>query len=66
MDPKSIPAASDSHEQGMAALRMWWAMHEAQWETFENTPADDAVILSFMGSGASTLVTAGQLRAALS
>lgn len=49
----------------LAPLRAWWAMHEAQWELCEETPADDVIILHFMGSGASTAVTAGQLRAVL-
>ena len=57
---------NQTREAGMAALRTWWAMHEAQWAMCEETPADDAVILHFMGSGASTMVTAGQIRAALS
>lgn len=50
----------------LTPLRVWWAMHEAQWELCEETPADDVVILHFMGSGASTMVTAGEMRAALS
>lgn len=57
--------ANAAHDEGIAALRTWWAMHEAQWELCEETPADDVVILHFMGSGASTTVTAGQIRAAL-
>ena len=49
----------------LSPLRVWWAMHEAQWELCDETPADDVVVLHFMGSGASTTVTAGQMRAAL-
>ncbi len=52
-------------KDALGPLRAWWAMNEAQWEICEETPADDAIILHFMGSGASTAVTAGQLRVAL-
>lgn len=66
MSAEEQTGKTETREAGMAALRTWWAMHEAQWELCEETPADDAVILHFMGSGASTMVTAGQIRAALS
>ena len=51
--------------KGLSSLSVWWAMHEAQWELCGDVVPDDAVILAFMGSGASTQVTAGDLRAAL-
>lgn len=64
----AAPAAvsAPSVRDALAPLRAWWGLLEAQWELCEETPADDVIILHFMGSGASTAVTAGQLRAALS
>lgn len=48
-------------------LVLWWAMTEAQEELAGNDPResipDAQPILHFMGSGASTRVTAGQVRA---
>lgn len=41
---------------------IWWAMIEAQEELAGETIKDEAVIFHFMGSGASTSVTAGQIR----
>lgn len=40
----------------------WWAMQEAEFELTEDRLPDSAVVLSYMGCGASTVVTAGQLR----
>ena len=59
------PAVAAGCEKALAPLRVWWAMLEAQWELCDETPSDDTVVLQFMGSGASTTVTAGQMRAAL-
>ena len=63
--PPAMDGGEDAQRAGMSALKCWWAMHEAQWELCEESPADDVVILHFMGSGASTQVTAGQIRDAL-
>lgn len=46
-----------------APLELWWAMLQAENELVGEPLADAAPVLSFMGSGCSTLVTAGQLRA---
>jgi antitoxin HicB len=45
-----------------APVATWWIMVEAQEELAEKPIPDHAVILHFMGSGASTMVTARQLR----
>lgn len=48
----------------ISPVAMWWLMVQADSTLCGEEPiADDAVILHFMGSGASTRVTAGQLRA---
>lgn len=44
-------------------LAVWWAMIEAQEELCDTPIADETAVLTFMGSGASMNVTAGQLRA---
>lgn len=59
------PAVAAGLDKALAPLRAWWAMHEAQWALCDEIPSDDTVVLHFMGSGASTMVTAGQMRAAL-
>jgi len=46
-----------------SSLMCWWAMVQAQEEMLDEPIPDDAVILSFMGSGASTMVLAKDLRA---
>lgn len=52
-------------QKAAAPFSMWWAMFEAQEELAGTPIADDIVIFHFMGSGASTMVTAGQIRAML-
>ena len=48
-------------------VALWWSMYEAQRECIEEEPyKDDQTVLSFMGSGASTQVTVGELRALIS
>lgn len=48
-------------------IALWWSMYEAQRECIEEEPyKDDQAVLSFMGSGASTQVTVGELRALIS
>lgn len=56
---------SPDRSPGFESLRLWWIMLEAQWELCEERPADDKVVLQFMGSGASHMVTAGEIRQAL-
>ncbi|MGE8453035.1 MAG: hypothetical protein ACN6OP_20925 [Pseudomonadales bacterium] len=47
-------------------VALWWSMYEAQRECIEEEPyKDDQAVLSFMGSGASTQVTVGELRAVI-
>jgi hypothetical protein len=47
----------------MSVFACWWTMHEAERELVGDPPwKDDAVILSYMGCGASTTVTAGDIR----
>lgn len=45
-----------------SAFSVWWAMIQAHEELAEQPIPDNATILHFMGSGASTMVTAKQLR----
>lgn len=45
-----------------SAFTTWWAMFEAECELAGAPIPDHAVVIQFMGSGASSHVTAGQLR----
>lgn len=67
-------ARDETRDQRLADLEaaawpiaLWWVMIEAQEELVGDDPRvtlpDSMVILNFMGSGASTMVTVGQLRA---
>lgn len=49
-----------------SVFRTWWAMHEAEWELSDTPVADDAIVLAYMGCGASCHVTAGAIRKMLS
>lgn len=51
--------------EGFSSLSLWWTMIEAEAELIGKPIKDDRPILSFMGSGASHQVTAGDIRAAL-
>lgn len=62
--PQGGPAAPEESNSGLSSLALWWDMHEAQWELCGDAPTDDAPALSFMGSGASHVVTVGDLRKA--
>jgi len=54
-------------DEGINSICLWWVMIEAERElNGEDRIPDDAVILHFMGSGASHQVTAAQIRAAIS
>lgn len=64
-----LPELATAATRELAAIRkaagafsMWWAMLQAQEELAEQPIPDSATILHFMGSGASTMVTAKQLR----
>ena len=52
-------------QKAAGAFGCWWAMICAQEELAGEDIKDDSVILHFSGSGASTSVTAGQIRAML-
>jgi hypothetical protein len=51
--------AIKEHTSGFAC---WWAMVEAQEELCDTPIKDDATVLHFMGSGASTAVQAHEIR----
>lgn len=65
--PESAQAAISANilaiRQAAAALDMWWAMVQADEELGGAQIADAATLFHYMGNGASTQVTAGQLRA---
>lgn len=48
--------------EGHSAFACWWAMVEAEAALSEQPINDSDVVLSFMGCGASTTVTAGHIR----
>lgn len=56
--PEELVAA----QKASSPFATWWAMVEAENELAGEIIKDDAVVLSFMGSGASMNVTAGQIR----
>lgn len=61
-----VDAEIAARNKALSPLACWWAMVEAQAELSEDGPIPpDAVVLHFMGSGASTQLTAQQMRAAL-
>ncbi|MES2729998.1 MAG: hypothetical protein V4621_07910 [Pseudomonadota bacterium] len=49
-------------QKASSPFATWWAMVEAQEELAGEIIKDEAICLTFMGSGASTTVTAGQIR----
>ena len=49
-------------QKNSSPLSMWWAMVEAQEELAGRAIKDETIVLHFVGSGASTSVTAGQIR----
>jgi hypothetical protein len=59
----SAAASLEALRQAVGPVALWWAMVEAQSELAGKPIPDDAPVLHFMGSGASTIVTAGELRA---
>ncbi len=63
MTDKTVEAARKLLE-ATSGVSLWWTMHDAQQECADLEPfKDNQVALSFMGSGASTQVTVGELRA---
>ena len=63
---EDLAAYLDARAKALSPLACWWAMVEAHAELSEHGPIPpDAVVLHFMGSGASTQLTAQQMRAAL-
>jgi len=61
-----VDAEIAARNKALSPIACWWAMVEAQAKLSEDGPIpQDAVILHFMGSGASMQVTAQQLRDAL-
>lgn len=53
---------SEDFKTAASLFSIWWAMVEAQQQLAGEPIGDNAVILYFMGSGASTTVTAKHLR----
>lgn len=49
-------------QEASSPLSIWWAMIEADNELAGEPLKDEEVALSFMGSGASSRVTVGQIR----
>lgn len=49
-------------QKAASPFSIWWAMVEAQEELAGEKIKDDTIVFKFMGSGASTSVTAGQIR----
>lgn len=47
---------------GTESFALWWRMTEAQAELADEPIPNSAVVLHFMGSGASHQVTAGDIR----
>lgn len=60
----ALAMAPDMHaiRHAAAPFDLWWCMMQAQEEMCERPIADEAVVFHFMGSGASHMVTAKQLR----
>lgn len=73
--PDSKPLCALTHLEALAQIKdiserssgfaVWWAMVEAQEELAGKPIPDSACILHFMGSGASTMVTAREIRGML-
>lgn len=49
-------------QKAASPFSIWWAMVEAQQELLKQPIPDKEIVLHFVGSGASTSVTAGQIR----
>jgi hypothetical protein len=52
----------DKTNEGREAFACWWTMVEAEAAISEEPIKDSDVVLSYMGCGASTTVTAGNIR----
>jgi hypothetical protein len=61
-DTEQLRDAALALRKASSPLSVWWTMVEAQQELAEKPIEDKTVILHFMGSGASTMVTAGEFR----
>lgn len=57
-----IAAQRDGDVATDGPFRAWWRMVEAQAEISDEAIPDEAIVLSFMGSAASTTVSAGNIR----
>jgi len=55
-------SVDDPRADAFASLGLWWAMVQADAVLRKEPIADDSIVLHFMGSGASTSVTAKQMR----
>jgi hypothetical protein len=52
---------SAEQKQAVSSFTCWWAMTQAHFELANNPMRPEEIALDFMGSGASTMVTAGEL-----
>jgi len=57
---------TDEEHKAISSFATWWAMIEAQQELAEDAMEDGDIALHFMGSGASTQVSVGDLRTVIS
>jgi hypothetical protein len=58
---KSLTLTNEEHS-AISSLTCWWAMSQAHCELVGEPLKDDEIVLSFMGSGASTQVSTKDLR----
>ena len=58
--PEAQPAMTDNSSANL--FTFWWSLVEADAQLLDEPIKDDAVILHFMGSGASCIVTAKDIR----
>jgi hypothetical protein len=63
LDSLDITKAAERLMEATASMAVWWTMVEAEKELVDgDVHPDDTVVLSYMGCGASTQVTAKELR----
>lgn len=55
---------AETENPGLSSLRLWWVIVAGESELAGEPIPDDAVVLHFMGYGASHQVTAADLRQA--
>jgi hypothetical protein len=57
------PVVTDEQRSAASLFTCWWAMIEAEAQIAEDPIKDNAVVFRFMGSGASCMVMAKDIRA---